>query len=234
MKIITFPYAFGNSNIYYELTENLKNSVEFINTDYPGHGKRFCEDLRFTIHDIVYDMFDKLKNVFVSDEKYCFLGYSMGGIVAYELCQRIAKEGLKLPEHIFILGTSALSHKYRNEGFENYDILKTRGILKKYGNTSDEILENDELIEVLMPIVKADLIALRDYEANPENMICIESDITVIRGSEEDNLTECQGEWKKYIKKEYEYMIYPGNHFFLFEGGKKVIEEITDIILNRI
>ena len=58
MNIFAFPYAFGNSSIYHNLKESLFPNLDLKPFDYPGHGKRYSEDILYTIEEIADDVFE--------------------------------------------------------------------------------------------------------------------------------------------------------------------------------
>ncbi|MBP1566530.1 MAG: hypothetical protein J6A58_12345 [Oscillospiraceae bacterium] len=63
-----------------------------------GRGSRFNEKLNYCVSDAVDDLYKNIK--IQLDEEYCILGFSMGGILAYELCCKLQKNGCKMPKSV--------------------------------------------------------------------------------------------------------------------------------------
>jgi len=231
MRIICFPYAFGNSTLYSEFGEIFSEPYKIESLDYPGHGQRVSDKLLFKIDEIVDDAFNLIRDKL--SVPYCLFGYSMGGLVVYELCILIQKMGLPMPKHIFILGTPAPSIKRVYRDYENYGLEDVRRTLNKYGETPKELLECDDMIEYMIPSVKADLIALRDYSCNKKDLLSFGKNVTVIRGCLEPDSILCRKEWKKFLGNDCEFLIEKGNHFFMFKNGRKMLEKIRDIVMER-
>ena len=146
---------------------------------------------------------------------------------------RILAAGKKLPQHIFILGTPEPQYLHAQKNYESFDFEQIKAELTAHDGTPDELLEYDELIELLMPIVKADCIALRDYrwQEQKEHVHC---SVTVIRGSLEPNLEHCKERWETCIGHDIEYICLEGKHFFLFEQEGKNTKGIAELIAKRL
>lgn len=228
MKILAFPYAFGSANIYFEFKNTLGSRFDLQSFDYPGHGIRLGEDTITSISGLADDALKQI--IGLINEPYCLMGYSMGGLVVFELYKKLKARNLPLPEHIFMLGTCEPSHKFQKGDFENYDLEGVKDILRKRNGTSEEILAEDELIELIAPGVKADSIALRDYSCDADSSAAIECGATVVRGSREKDTNKCHKEWEKYLHRSIDYHTVEGDHFFLFKEGEKMRAQISDIV----
>ena len=235
MRLIAIPYAFGNSNIFSDFFAALDTKLNAVSVEYPGHGRRIDEDLIQSMKGLVDDAFVQIKDYIKTGESYCLFGYSMGGLVAYELFYKIKSEGLNPPSHIFILGTPEPSYQREKKPFETYTVEQIRKELKEYGGTPEILLQIDEFIELMAPIVKADNIILRDYcdfvltdEYN--NRGSVDCGITVVRGSKEEELEHCKEEWEKGIGHEIVYLLIEGEHFFLFEESGKNVVKVRNIV----
>jgi medium-chain acyl-[acyl-carrier-protein] hydrolase len=234
INLFAFPYAFGNSGIYNNLKKYLRDDINFIPLDYPGHGGRIIEPLLYSIRDIADDLFNKIKKIIESNEKYALFGYSMGGVICYELYQRIKKENLTLPQYLFIFSTAEPEFKYDSENFENYTLTDAREKLKELGGTPSEILKSEEMINYIKPIMCADLIAMRDYINDRNCFYKIECPVIVIRGDKEKTILNCKSGWEKYISGPFEYIITRGKHFFMFEEGEAQSNNFSEIVNYRL
>lgn len=232
MKIIAFPYAFGSAGIYHEFKCKLESKIDFQAFDYPGHGSRIVEEPLYTIEDIVNDSFRLIKDSV--SEPYCLLGYSMGGLVAFGLYKKLKMNRMTLPKHIFLLASCEPSYKFIYEDYENYTLEDVKDILRYRNGTSEEVLAENELIELIAPAVKADSIALRDYNCTPEELTEDGCGVTVVRGNAEPEIKRCHEEWERYFQRKIEYIVVEGDHFFLFKEGEKMLTKLSDIIISKL
>lgn len=193
----------------------MNSSIEFIPLDYSGHGQRISAPLLYKVDDIADDLYDQIRSKLQRNEKYALLGYSMGGLLCYEILKRI-KEG-HYPENVFIFASHFPGHIYESDKYEQYDLKDVKALLKEYGGTPESILENNDFLAFMKPMVCADMIALRDY-SNKDTEFKIDCPLTVIRGSDEPDTQESMEEWRTYTLNSYYFYIFEGGHFFLFDN----------------
>ncbi len=231
MEILAFPYAYGSAKIYSELLP-LRKNFSFHAFDYPGHGSRLEETPLKSISDIADDAIKQIGDYI--NRPYCLLGYSMGGNVVFEIYQKLKKAEKSLPKYVFILGSHEPSWIHDKYDFENFNLEQVKDVLRKKNGTSEEILNEDELISLLSPSIIADSIALRDYSCSSNNTLPFDCGITIIRGSMEEKTEKCKEEWERFLKRQSEYILVDGNHFFLFQGSENVKNKVCNIIIERL
>lgn len=231
VNLYAFSYAFGGGNIYWETEMFLDNNINMIPLDYPGHESRYSEELLSSIQDMAEEAYNQICNKL--NEEYSLLGYSMGGYVCYELYHIIKRNNKKLPTNIFLFATNEPEYKYKYMSGESMSLTQVKEILEEMGATSKEILNNDEVIEMVAPIVRKDISAIENYIPTSYMVGKIECPVTIVRGSKEKN-ENCQTEWNKYFESECEYIVIDGEHFFMFEDDGNHLKECVDIINKKI
>ena len=228
MKIYAFPYAFGGANIYNQFKGSLDSRIKFKSMNYPGHEDRFAEDLLDSITLLAEDAYTQMKPELKED--YYLLGYSMGGYVCVELYHIIMKNGMKPPKGIILLSVDEPMAKTSldDKDLDNMEVI--REILSENGNTDEEVIHDNELMELLAPIIKNDAIADRNYRKEFDENRIILCPVLLIKGEEDANADE-DLKWKKYIK-DLRYEVVKGDHFFLFNPNlgdevKNMVENFT-------
>ena len=188
--------------------------------DYPGHGKRFSEKLLESVEEIASDA---IKHISFQKE-YSLLGYSMGTMVVLEILSIIKDKGLPLPVNVYfcalepiICGERRISWKDSSET----EILKS---LKQLNGTPDEFFENEELIDLILPIVRNDFHAVSNYKINEYNFGRNISFYIIYSNDENKrNITN----WKHYLGENISFYHVDGTHFFIHnENGLKALKEI--------
>jgi len=203
--------------------------IELIPAKLKGRGSRFCEDFYETLEEAVDDIFDQVKDK-IKDEEYGIFGHSMGGVLAYELYYKILKEGYNTPKHMFFSG----SRCPRIKGYEkNRHLLSDEEFLKEIadlGGTPKEVLENKELLELCLPILKSDFKMLETYK-HKEKSEDIKCDVTVLNGKEDDISKECIYGWCDVTEGVGTVHNFEGGHFFLDDNLDSIIRLIKDNLL---
>lgn len=216
IKIFAFPYAMGSANAYCSLKNKFENtSYEICALNYPGHERRFSEDVLYSMQEIAQDMYDQISE-YLNDE-YSLLGYSMGGVICYELYQLIKKNHRKLPLHVFLIAADHPDAEPYFTDCENMTLQRVRDIFIQMGGTPPQILDSEDMLELMLPIVKGDLCASEKYI--PSHDYKIDCGVTLIRGTGEDN-TLCRQSWNQYLVNPCDYHEVEGGHFFMFEDDK--------------
>jgi len=93
--------------------------------------------------------------------------------------------------------------------------------------TPPEILDNQELLELLLPLLRADfeLIQTYEYVARPR----LKCSITALGGIADKDVSREQLEaWREQSSGPFQMRLFPGNHFFLQTEEKSVLQTIVE------
>lgn len=229
--VFFLPYAGGNKYSYREYEEKAPPFLHLIPLEYPGRGERVNEPLLTTFDAIVNDLYHQIKSR-ITHEPYAIYGHSMGALGAYLLTRKLITNKHTPPLHIFVTGTigpSALTRREKKRHLLGKDEFIEE--IKSLKGISDEILENEELMNYFEPILRADFTAVETYlhqEADPMDV-----PITVITGMEEDMEPEEIKLWQNETKHPVDFRRFPGSHFFIFNYIREVLEIISRKLLTR-
>lgn len=208
------PYAIGSAAIYYPIKQYIPNLQAL---EYPGHGCRIAEPCCNTIQDLAKDAYDQIEERL--DKPYTILGYSMGCLVAYELYKLIKKNNVPKPLNIMLLASDTPGAKRTNKNFASMSSDELVNELKLLGGTDEAIFENEEIMDMLSPITRADLTAIEQYKDN--DPIVLDVPTLVMRGMQEDALDKSIEAWDHYLGQRSYKCLVPGEHFFLFRNVKQ-------------
>ncbi|MCR3758494.1 thioesterase [Clostridium felsineum] len=229
MKLFCLPYAGGSKTIYYKLKNAINSNIQLEPIELKGRGSRYDEGFYTDFEDAVNDIYLKIKNKIIDDE-YAIFGYSMGSLLAFELYYKIVENGGKIPKHIFFSGYKAPHCAREKEPIHNLPDAGFMDEVIKLGGTPIEVVENDELCKIVIPILKNDFRILELYKykkkSNP-----IECDITILSGSKDTLTFEELDGWKMHSAKNTKILIFEGNHFFINNNMKEIINLIETTLL---
>lgn len=224
MILFCLPYAGGSEAIYYKWENHLHPSIQLIPIALKGRGKRFGEIFYESLEQAVDDIFENIKDKIV-DNDYAIYGHSMGGLLAYELYYKISELNIKKPTHIFFSGCGAPSIIRERENtytLSDCDLMKK--IMKK-GGTPEELMNNQELLQIFVPIIRSDykIIETYNYEERENKIEC---DVSILNGKQDSIKLEEIVAWEKHVSKGFNVYNFNGNHFFINSNA----ENITSII----
>lgn len=192
--------------------------------EYPGRGARVREALQTDIHQIVDDLYNKIKGNL--EEDYAFYGHSLGGLVAYLLTKKIIAHCNRPPLHLFITGMPGPAS---NEGRKSsLYLLEKAEFLEEIGKlrgVPDEVLADSELMDFFEPVLRADFKVNETYlyeETEP-----IDVPITVITGTEE-NLKQADIRlWQRESRHPVDFRVMRGHHFFIYSNPAEIVNVIV-------
>jgi medium-chain acyl-[acyl-carrier-protein] hydrolase len=227
IKIICIPYAGGSSAAYSLWKNNFNSYTELVFIELAGRGRRISEALYNNIYEAVNDVYDFIKYD-IENNIYAFYGHSMGGLIVYELCNKIIDMGRQYPVHAFISGCSPPNIVNTNRNLSNLNDLDFINEIMHLGGTPEELFENQELASFFLPILRADLNIFENYIYS-KRLGKWEFDITAFRGVEDTEAKKMEI-WADFTCKNFEMFDFDGGHFFI----KNKSESIINIINNKL
>lgn len=211
MPIVMLPFAGGNKNSYQEIARYIPGMHTL---EYPGRGSRIREPLPVTLDLLVDDITLQLKKTIDISKKYIIYGHSMGALLAYLVCRKVHMQGWPMPEKLIVSGRKAPHLKRRRylAGLPDDHFMKEVTAL---GGIPDEVIRHPELMEYIMPILKADFRVYESYKYVQAGKLPVPID--VFYGDEEGIAPEDIAGWKDESLKTVNIREMKGNHFFIFD-----------------
>jgi medium-chain acyl-[acyl-carrier-protein] hydrolase len=229
LKLICFPYAGGSASTYLPWIKNLPDNVELIIIQAPGRGTRMGELAYSDMQTLIGDLVKIIPSVL--NKPYILFGHSLGSRIAFELMSQLKKLSHALPQHFIASGSRGPHHKSMKEPI--YDLPDDEFIeeLKGLNGTPQAVLENKELMELFLPLLKADFeIANRYYYTEKA---CFDCPITVFGGEYDVDICLSKlSSWGTFFETDADVHLFPENHFFIDSQSKQVQQKVNDIIQN--
>lgn len=150
--LFCFPFAGGGASAYNSWVQKMKDKVTVCPIQLPGREERIMEKP----YNNMTDMLDELEETIWKCIRgpYAFWGHSMGGKIAYELEKRLEKRG-KTAQCFLVSGSRIPSIPERNPIYHLPDD-EFKKALGRFEGTPKEILENQELLDFFLPMLRAD------------------------------------------------------------------------------
>lgn len=222
------PYAGGTATIYRRWSEQLGSSIEVVPLDPAGRGARFGEPFHPSVADALHDL--KRRAAAAIHGRYAIFGHSMGALLACELARELAASSLPPPAHLFLSGKPP-PHVLSPRPVHALPDAEFLRHVVAMGGTPREVLENDELVELFLPILRADYRMTETYVA-PPTFVPLDCSVTFFFANADATLSREHVEgWRRYTVREFRVLEYDGGHFFLLEHGRELARTIRGILL---
>jgi surfactin synthase thioesterase subunit len=172
---------------------------------------------------------------FITSLPYVVFGHSLGSRVAFELCNRLAKVQLPLPR--FFIGSGSRAPHLASLKKPTYDLPDAEFMqeLSELNGTPKEVLHNHELMQLLLPLLRADFKIADTYQAQA---VQHPFPIWVFHGEQDVGITADQLQsWTELSSVECTFSYFPGDHFFVMEHSNRVVPQVvavTQQVLSRL
>jgi medium-chain acyl-[acyl-carrier-protein] hydrolase len=230
VRLFCFPYAGGSALIFRRWPEQLSPAVEVCPVLLPGRGPRRREPAFMDLHGLVEALLPVMAEHL--DRPFALFGHSMGGAIAFELARRLRRAYGVEPRHLFISGRRAPHLPDVEQPIYNLPEPEFREELRRLNGTPAEVLEHPELMEMLMPLLRADISVSQTYAC--EERPSLTCPVTVFGGTR-DVYDEPAGleAWREHTAGPFDLRMFDGDHFFINTEQPRIIRLIEDALLTE-
>lgn len=212
LRLFCFPYAGGGAVVFRDWAKSLPSNVEVSAAQLPGRGPRLME----TPFTNMPALADALSEAIVSqlDKPFVFFGHSMGATASFEVARRLRKMRKAEPLHLFVSGADApqvVDAGPMVHALPDKEFIKK---LRELNGTPPEILENEDLMELMLPTLRADFAIAETYAYTRDKPL--NCPITAFGGLHDKEVSRKSMEgWSEQTNAAFSLRMFPGDHFFL-------------------
>ncbi|WP_428741186.1 thioesterase II family protein [Tenacibaculum sp.] len=215
-----FMLHFAGGNVYsFDFLKPLLTDFEMVPVELPGRGKRIKEKLLVSYSEAVKDVYKQISSQ-LKGEEFVIYGHSLGASLALGVADLLEKDN-KMPQSVIVSGNAGPgvnAERKNRSSLERDDFIE---MLKELGGLPKELLESEELLDFVLPIIRSDFkIVEEDFYINN---IVIKSPITAIMGNEEKNVDKITN-WENHTQSNFISYVLNGNHFFIHNNTKELVE----------
>lgn len=226
LRLFCFPYAGGNASIFRQWSEFLPAWVEVWAVQLPGRGDRFKEAPISQLSFLVEQLFPHLQPYL--DRPFAFWGHSMGALLSFELARQIRTKQHTNPCHLFISGRRAPHLPDRLPHLHTLTDREFLDELRRFNGTPTKILDNVELMELLLPCLRADFAVCSTYIYTKQPPL--DCPIAAFAGTQDfSEPPELLEGWQLQTRSQFSLQVLPGNHFFPFTSSE-LLETIAHLL----
>lgn len=226
LRLFCFPYSGGNAVSFSPWQRELDPAIEVCAVQLPGRGARFREKPYTSFPALIEALAELIKH---QDRlPFVFFGHSLGALVMFELARHCRQHGLPMPEHMFASGCNSPSFRSKTRSRRLHELEDDALIdaLKDFNGTPQEVLENRELMNLVLPVIRADFALGADYHYQPGSPLDIP--ITVLTGKLDKHVQQegLEG-WQKETTQDFRIHCFEGDHFFINSERSAVLDGLS-------
>lgn len=223
IRLFAFPYAGGGASAFRQWNKILTPKIDSYAVQLPGRETRFVEPRLTQFPAAIQAIVDALLPSL--DRPFAFFGHSLGGLLAFETVRHLRRLNAPVPLHLFVSGCSAPQFREPDKQYSQLSNVGFIQAVRQFGGIPDEILQNNELLDLFLPILRADFGLLETYNYVEE--AALDCPITAFGGREDTETPQSKlAAWGIHTTKAFRVSMFSGDHFFLRTAQNLLLEEI--------
>jgi medium-chain acyl-[acyl-carrier-protein] hydrolase len=224
LRLVCLPYAGGGPGIYSSWSALLPQSVELGSVLLPGRGMHVKEAPVTSIAPLVQQLSDSLASYL--DVPLALFGHSMGALLAFELARELRRRGWTQPVILLVSGHAAPQLPPLAEPIHDLPDSEFVQHIRDFEGTPDEVLQHVELMQIVLPILRADFSMLEAYQYVDEGPLSCA--VSAFGGWQDSSLQQEQLEaWRQQTLGPFRLRMFQGGHFYLNQARPALLQAIN-------
>jgi surfactin synthase thioesterase subunit len=216
LRLLLLPHAGGGASTFRAWADALPPDVEVCPVQLPGRENRMLEKPFERLEPLVLALAGVLERW--CDLPYAVFGHSNGALVGFELARLARRTGTPGPLHLFASGRRAPDVPPRTPNVAALPDAEFIHELGRLGGMPRQVVEHPELMQLLLPLLRADMALIETYEYRHEPPLSIP--ITAYTGLADPRVSVDDARaWERHTEAGFRIRTFPGDHFYLAGDG---------------
>lgn len=224
LRLFMLPHAGGAASVFRAWPEALPPEVEVCPVQLPGRETRLREPAFDRIEPLVGALATALAPY--RDLPYAVFGHSIGALIGFELARHAERNGIPAPVHLFASGRRAPDLPSRQPDLHQLGDTELIAGLRELGGMPQVLLDHEELLQLVLPVLRADLAVTETYAATPGAAIA--APITVYTGVDDGKVNDDEARaWARHTTGAFRLRTFPGDHFYVIAQRDLVLQALA-------
>ncbi|MCX5200078.1 alpha/beta fold hydrolase [Streptomyces sp. NBC_00237] len=224
VRLVCLPHAGGSATFYRPVSAGLPASVDVLALQYPGRQDRRNEPFAENIAELA----DRVTSVLLpwADRPLVLFGHSMGATLGFEVARRLESDhGVVL--RALVVSARRAPSCHRNESFHLRDDDGLVAEMRELSGTEAAILEDEELVRMALPAIRADYRIAETYVWEPgPNLRC---PVVGLTADDDPKVTvEEARAWGRHTDGPFAFHEFTGGHFYLTTSQRQVLDLLAE------
>lgn len=219
VRLFCLPYAGGAARLYREWPERLGPHVEVCPVELPGRGVRFREKPLTTMRELCALVESEIAPLL--DRPVAIFGHSLGARLGFELAKELGARVVQL----FVSAAPAPDAPRRSPRLAHLPAGDFKRELHAIGGTPPEVLADDELMDFLLPLLRADFSVSEGATwLSGTRVAC---PVTALAGKLDGDVPlDDARAWQRFTDGAFRFVEMDAGHFFLEPKRDDVLREV--------
>lgn len=232
LRLFCFPCAGRGASLFREWPARVPAAVDVCAVQYPGREQRLREEPCTKMSNLVAAAAEALQGFL--DMPYAVFGHSLGALAGFECARTWRRQGYPRPVHLMLAARRAPHMLERRAPITRLPQSEfIAAVQARYDGIPPEVLRHPDLLDILVPTLRADMMLLETYAHTAERPL--NCPITCFGGREdaEATLRDLEG-WREHTTGSFAVRVFAGGHFFVQKAHADVMETVRHILSDAV
>jgi surfactin synthase thioesterase subunit len=223
MRLFCFAYAGGGAAVFRHWRDSFGADIDVVAVELPGRGARFSEPAQTAMPELVASLLPRMAGQLALP--FAFFGHSLGALVAYEVSKALRAAALPMPACLFASGANAPGFPRDARQLHALPTDELLAELGTYAGTPREVLADRELMDLLLPSIRADFALIETYQYRACEPLALP--IRVLAGHVDGYVTAAGVAcWRAETSSAHSVTWFDGGHFFIDSARNAVLHHM--------
>ena len=229
LRLFCLPYAGAGASIFGAWPDLLPAEIEVVALQLPGKEDRVFEQPFAKLKPLIRTAAQAMRP-YLHTIPFAIFGYCCGALIGYELAREVEKRFDLSPDHLFVASQAAPHLPYKDQSIHSLPPEKFKQNLEMLNGTSEEILQNEDMMALLLPALRADFVLYEQYTHQEGPLLACP--ITALGGSLDPRVKKQELEaWARHTTDEFALHLFEGEHFFVNDMPEDVLAVVATTLL---
>ena len=196
----------------------------------PGRENRIFEPPLLSVPELVQTIAREILPIIRGP--FALFGYSFGSLLAFETARLLRHRGIS-PDRLLVAALKAPHLPLARKPIHGLPDDEFAAEIRKFRGTPEAVLQNTELMNLLLPAIKADFTAYETYRYTAEEAFAFP--ITAMRGAKDPSVSQEElMAWSKHSCSGFSSHVFPGDHFFVNSSRQLITWTIVQELLSAL
>jgi len=229
-RLLCLHHAGGNGAFYASWAADLAGTCEVWTANLPGRRARSLEPLVTDADILVAELADAAEALL--DRPLAIFGHSMGALLGYEVARELRRRERPPLSALVVSACRAPHLRTHGQPVPRGDA-ELAGLLRSWGGTPPELLEDEEFLGLVLPPFRADILLCDAYRYQPGSPL--DTPLTALAAADDDVASVHDvAAWSALSTRWRGVHVFAGGHFYLVPPRRLVLDVIARAVADGV
>ncbi|MGN5376749.1 thioesterase II family protein [Streptomyces lasalocidi] len=221
--LLCVPFAGAGPSFFHPWRDLAVDRWHVATVDLPGRERRILETPYRNVVEAAKNEIDDVARELGAGARVVLFGHSLGAVLAYELVHLLSTRDVHV-ERLIVSGSPGpwTQRERRAAGLPDEEFLAR---VEEFAGFRHEALDHPEMRELILPALQADCEMHEAYVPSTDEPVSVP--ICSLRGDHDGLVTQEEArQWRDATTAGFSYAEFPGDHMYLVDHGREVLDVI--------